>query len=119
MAVETERARLGADSGDTRRRSLPHLTTGGRVIRSASNELVGQLADAAARLRTRAFAARHLGGVGGAGPALAGALAALADPRRLLERLGPRAVMVSGPFVRFFTRTLQRRIILANTIGLA
>src|SRR5262249_41426562 len=62
--------------------------------------------------------AGHLG-VGGAGPALAGALAALADPRQLLDRLGPRAVMVSGPFVRFFTRTLQRRIILANTIGLA
>src|SRR5262249_19818090 len=118
MAVETERARLGADSGDTRRRGLPHLATGGRVIPNAAHELGGQLVDTPPPPRKRSSPARQPG-VGGAGPALAGAVAALADPRQLLDRLGPRAVMVSGPFVRFFTRTLQRRIILANTIGLA
>jgi two-component system sensor histidine kinase ChvG len=38
--------------------------------------------------------------------------------RELAQRLGVYERLSSGPVIRFFTRTLQRRIILANTIGL-
>jgi two-component system, OmpR family, sensor histidine kinase ChvG len=44
---------------------------------------------------------------------------AFAGLRALARRLQLYGLLVSGPLIRFFTRTLQRRIILANSIGLA
>jgi two-component system sensor histidine kinase ChvG len=41
------------------------------------------------------------------------------DLSALLQRLQLHKLITSGPLLRFLTRTLQRRIILANTIGLA
>ena len=39
--------------------------------------------------------------------------------RDWLRRIGLYDVLTSGPLIRFVTKTLQRRIIFANTIGLA
>src|SRR5262245_13979093 len=104
MAVETEGSRLGASSREAQRQSLSVLAARGRTIR---NTLAGHVVEFARGLRNRAPLLLQ--------PAtLAGAIRkALTDPRAL------RALLASGPLVRFFTRTLQRRIILANTIGLA
>src|SRR5215831_16851550 len=111
MAVETEGARLGAGSGEVQGQSLSVLAVCGRALRTAAHALVGWAVDLGRGLRSRApllLQPRALAGV---------ITRALADPRALLQRL--RLYIVSGPLVGFFTRTLQRRIILANTIGLA
>src|SRR5215471_15850607 len=111
MAVETEGARLGAGSGEVQGQSLSVLAVCGRTLRTAAHALVGWIVDLGRGLRSRApllLQPRALAGV---------ITQALADPRALLQRL--RLYIVSGPLVGFFTRTLQRRIILANTIGLA
>jgi two-component system sensor histidine kinase ChvG len=111
MAVETESSHLGAGSPQVRRQSWSVLALGGHTIRKSAHALARQIVDFGRNLRVRApllFQPR----------ALAGAITkALADPHALLQRL--RLLIVSGPLVGFFTRTLQRRIILANTIGLA
>src|SRR5262245_47290698 len=110
MAVETEGSRLGAASPEARRQSVSVLAARAGTIRSAAHELAAHGANLVRSLEPRAMRARAY--------TLAGAIPkALADPRALLARL--RAFILSGPLVRFFTRTLQRRIILANTIGLA
>ncbi len=111
MAVETEGARLGAGDGVAQKQGLSVLAARGRTLRTAAHALLGQVVDLGRSLRSRApllFQPRALAGV---------ITQALADPRALLQRL--RLYVVSGPLVGFFTRTLQRRIILANTIGLA
>ena len=115
MAVETEGSRLGTGSREAQRQSLSVLAARGRTIRNtvrgAARALAGQLVNLARSVRNRApllLQPRTLAGA---------VTTALADPRALLQRL--RAHIVSGPLVGFFTRTLQRRIILANTIGLA
>ncbi|HEY7084388.1 MAG TPA: stimulus-sensing domain-containing protein [Hyphomicrobiaceae bacterium] len=110
MAVETEGSHLGAGS-QAQRPSLSGLAARGRTLRNAPHALAEKLVELGRGLRNRAphlFQPRHL----------SRAIAkALADPRALLQSL--RAAIVAGPLVGFFTRTLQRRIILANTIGLA
>jgi len=115
MAVETEGSRLGTGSREAQRQSLSVLAARGRTIRNtvrgAARALAGQLVNLARSVRNRApllLQPRTLA---------VAVTKALADPRALLQRL--RAHIVSGPLVGFFTRTLQRRIILANTIGLA
>jgi two-component system sensor histidine kinase ChvG len=111
MAVETEGARLGAGSGEAQKQSLSVLAACCGTLRTTAHALVGQVAELGRGLRSRApllLQPRALAGV---------ITKALADPRALLQRL--RLYIVSGPLVGFFTRTLQRRIILANTIGLA
>src|SRR5499427_8642473 len=111
MAVETEGARLGAGGGEAQKQGLSVLAARGRTLRTTAHALVGQAAELGRGLRSRVPLRLQP-------RALAGAITqALADPRALLQRL--RLYIVSGPLVRFFTRTLQRRIILANTIGLA
>ena len=50
---------------------------------------------------------------------VAGAGAAAHGARDWLQRIGLYDVLTSGPLIRFVTKTLQRRIIFANTIGLA
>ena len=50
---------------------------------------------------------------------VAGAGAAAHGARDWLRRIGLYDVLTSGPLIRFVTKTLQRRIIFANTIGLA
>src|SRR5581483_245677 len=45
--------------------------------------------------------------------------AMLLEALHRLQRLQLHKLITSGPLLRFLTRTLQRRIILANTIGLA
>jgi len=89
MAVETGGSRLGAGAWETLKRGLSGL--GGRT-------------------RTLNAHARRVGGYGRR--ALAG-LGALARRLRLYE------LLTTGPLIRFVTRTLQRRIIFANMIGLA
>ena len=119
MAVETEGSRLGAGR-DVLGRSLSVLGTCSRAVRNAAHDLAGQLADAADGLSNLSPLSLHRRWVREAAHDLAVAIAkGLAQPRRLLPRLRLREFIVSGPLVRFFTRTLQRRIILANTIGLA
>src|SRR5215467_8425537 len=111
MAVETEGARLGAGGGEAQKQGLSVLAARGRTLRTTAHALVGQAAELGRGLRSRVPLRLQP-------RALAGAITrALADPRALLQRL--RLYIVSGPLVGFFTRTLQRRIILANTIGLA
>src|SRR5215813_7368559 len=111
MAVETEGARLGAGGGEAQKQGLSVLAARGRTLRTTAHALVGQAAELGRGLRGRVPLRLQP-------RALAGAITkALADPRALLQRL--RLYIVSGPLVGFFTRTLQRRIILANTIGLA
>src|SRR5262245_21633533 len=110
MAVETEGSRLGAGGREARRQSLSVLAAGGAAIRNAAHELAAHVANRVRGLEPR--------GIRDRAHSLAAAIPkALADPRALL--VGLRAFILSGPLVRFFTRTLQRRIILANTIGLA
>src|SRR5262249_17909139 len=124
MAVETEGSHLGASGRDVRRRSLSVLGTCSRAIRDAAQDLAAQLGDAADGLRKLSplplrgrwvreaahDAAHDLHD-------LAAALAkGLADPRALLPRPRLREFIVSGPLVRFLTRTLQRRIILPHTL---
>jgi len=58
----------------------------------------------------------HLGALGTAAASLM--RTANARARELAQRAGVYDFMTYGPLIRFFTRTLQRRIILANTIGL-
>jgi two-component system, OmpR family, sensor histidine kinase ChvG len=89
MAVETDGSRFGAGARDTLRRGASALSASGRAIRDAANDLSGNLPRS------------------------------LADLRALARRLRLYELLTSGPLVRFFTRTLQRRIILANTLGLA
>jgi two-component system sensor histidine kinase ChvG len=50
---------------------------------------------------------------------VAGAGAAAHGTRDWLQRIGLYDALTSGPLIRFVTKTLQRRIIFANTIGLA
>jgi two-component system, OmpR family, sensor histidine kinase ChvG len=88
MAVETDGSRFGAGAMGTLRRATLAASNYGRAVRHAAQ-------DVAARL-TKAF----------------GPVRALAHRLRLYD------FIVHGPLIRFFTRTLQRRIILANTIGL-
>src|SRR5215470_15670054 len=111
MAVETEGARLGAGGGEAQKQGLSVLAARGRTLRTTAHALVGRAAELGRGLRGRVPLRLQP-------RALAGAITkALADPRALLQRL--RLYIVSGPLVGFFTRSLQRRIILANTIGLA
>src|SRR5499427_8571862 len=111
MAVETEGARLGAGGGEAQKQGLSVLAARGRTLRTTAHALVGRAAELGRGVRGRVPLRLQP-------RALAGAITkALADPRALLQRL--RLYIVSGPLVGFFTRTLQRRIILANTIGLA
>ncbi|MBO0742653.1 MAG: stimulus-sensing domain-containing protein, partial [Hyphomicrobiaceae bacterium] len=107
MAVETEGSRLRAGSPEAQRQSLSLLAARGRTLRNAARALAGHVVELGRGLRKRAMLLLQPA-------ALAGTIAkALTDPRAL------RNLIVSGPLVRFFTQTLQRRIILANTIGLA
>lgn len=55
----------------------------------------------------------------GARAVVAGARAAGYGVRDWLRRVGLYEVLTSGPLIRFVSKTLQRRIIFANTIGLA
>src|SRR5690348_4622801 len=89
MAVETDGSRFGAGAKETLRRGASALSASGRAIRDAASDLNANLPRS------------------------------LADLRALSRRLRLYDLLASGPLVRFFTRTLQRRIILANTIGLA
>jgi two-component system sensor histidine kinase ChvG len=89
MAVETDGARVAVGAWDTLKRGI---AASGARVRSVG-------------LRARDGAAR-------AGSAFAPLLA-------LLRKAPLYDFVVSGPIVRFVTRTLQRRIIFANTIGLA
>ena len=110
MAVETEGSPLGAGS-QAQRPSLSGLAARGRTLRNVPHAFAGHLVELGRGLRNRGpllFQPRSLW------RAIA---KALADPRALLQSL--RVLILSGPLVGFFTRTLQRRIILANTIGLA
>ncbi len=88
MAVQTDGSRLGAGARETFRRATHPLAVLGRAVRDAAQPLGAHVANAAVNLR------------------------ALAD------RLGLYEHIVHGPLIRFFTRSLQRRIILANFIGL-
>jgi len=89
MAVETDGSRFGAGARETLRRGMSALSPYGRAVRDVARVLAAHLA--------RAF----------------GELRSLAQRLRLYDFL------TWGPARRFFARTLQRRIILANTIGLA
>ena len=88
MAVETDGSRFGASARETLRRGRSMLGVHARVVSDAAHDFAAHLANALARLRA------------------------------LTQRLRLYDLIASGPLVRFFTRTLQRRIILANTIGL-
>src|SRR4029450_6575310 len=113
MVVETEGPRLGGGGREARRQSLSLLAARGRTIRTAAHGLAARVVDLGRGLRNRTSLLLEP-------RTLVGAITkALADPRALLPRLRLPAFIVSGPLIRFFTRTLQRRIILANTIGLA
>jgi two-component system sensor histidine kinase ChvG len=50
---------------------------------------------------------------------VAGIAATASNAREWLRRVGLYDLLTSGPLIRFVSRTLQRRIIFANTIGLA
>ena len=89
MAVETDDSRFGAGARQTVRRGVSAASLYGRVIRDAAHDIAGHLASATGRLRP------------------------------LAQRLRLYDFLTWGPARRFFARTLQRRIILANTIGLA
>src|SRR6187455_1394803 len=89
MAVETDGSRFRAGARDTLRRGVSALGVPSRAVRDAVHDLAGHLSKPIADAR------------------------ALASRQRLYD------LVASGPLIRFFTRTLQRRIILANTIGLA
>ncbi len=89
MAVETDGSRFRAGARDTLRRGVSALGVSGRAVRDAAHDLAGHLSKP------------------------------IADARALARRQRLYDLVASGPLIRFFTRTLQRRIILANTIGLA
>ena len=88
MAVETDGSRFGAGARETLRRGVSALGLYARAARDATHDLAANVA------RT------------------SGDLLALARGLPLYDFL------TWGPTRRFFARTLQRRIILANTIGL-
>ena len=91
MAVELEGRRLGV---------------------SASRRLTRSADDIGALMRVAAHARRL-------NSALAGALASLLAPLlALARRAGLTHFLTSGPLIRFISRSLQRRIIVANLIGL-
>ena len=90
MAVETDGSRFAAGAWETLKRGISSL--GVRIRRA-----LGALA--------RPVAAR-------------GAVVAV-GLRALARRIHLYDLLTSGPLVRFVTKTLQRRIIFANTIGLA
>lgn len=89
MAVETDGSRLGTGAADTLKRAAATFAPFGRSLGAPARE-----------------AAFHAGKI----------LAAIGVPWRRL-RLGH--LLTDGPLIRFVTRTLQRRIIFANIIGLA
>jgi two-component system, OmpR family, sensor histidine kinase ChvG len=89
MAVETDGSRFGAGARETLRRGVSAFSVYGRAVREAAHDLAANLGKGFAGLRA------------------------------LARRLQLYDLLVSGPLIRFFTRTLQRRIILANSIGLA
>jgi two-component system sensor histidine kinase ChvG len=89
MAVETDGSRFGAGARETLRRGVSAFSVYGRAVREAAHDLAANLG-------------KGFGGL-----------------RALARRLQLYDLLVSGPLIRFFTRTLQRRIILANSIGLA
>jgi two-component system sensor histidine kinase ChvG len=89
MAVQTDGSRFGAGARETLRRGVSVFGAWGRTVRESTREPRALVANGFAGLRT------------------------------LVRRLRLYDLLTSGPLIRFFTRTLQRRIILANTIGLA
>ena len=89
MAVQTDGSRLGAGARQTLSRGRATFASYRRAIRASASDAPALLASGVAALRS------------------------------LDLRKGFHQFIVQGPLVRFLTRTLQRRIILANTIGLA
>src|SRR4051794_25789379 len=89
LAVQTDGSRFGASARETLKRGVSTLSVYGRAVRDSTHDLV------------------------------APAAGTFADLRALARRLHLYDLLTFGPLVRFLTRTLQRRIILANTIGLA
>ncbi len=93
MAVEIEGSRFAASASETLKR-FANAVIGG--VRTAKRHLLDFPARAAPRLPT-------------------GALTAVGA---LIERAGLYRFLTSGPLIRFISRSLQRRIIVANLIGL-
>jgi two-component system, OmpR family, sensor histidine kinase ChvG len=89
MAVQTDGSRFGAGARETLKRGASAFGAWGRTVRASARDPRALLANGFVGLRT------------------------------LARRLRLYDLLTSGPLIRFFTRTLQRRIILANTIGLA
>src|ERR1700675_230760 len=89
MAVQTDGSRFGASARETLKRGVSTLGVYGRAVRGRAHHLA------------------------------APAASTFADLRALSRRLRLYDFLTFGPLVRFLTRTLQRRIILANMIGLA
>src|SRR5262245_15702761 len=89
MAVQTDGSRFGAGARETLKRGVSSVGVFGRAFRDRAYELAIPLAGT------------------------------VTDARALSRRLRLYDLITFGPLLRFLTRTLQRRIILANTIGLA
>jgi two-component system, OmpR family, sensor histidine kinase ChvG len=89
MAVQTDGSRFGASARETLKRGVSSFGVLGRAVRDSAHDLAVPVASSFAGLRG------------------------------LSRRLGLYDLLTFGPLRRFLTRTLQRRIILANTIGLA
>ena len=89
MAVQTDGSRFGASARETLKRGVSSLGAFGRAVRNSAHDLAVPVNGSFAGLRA------------------------------LSRRLRLYDLLTFGPLLRFLTRTLQRRIILANTIGLA
>ncbi len=89
MAVETDGSRFAAGAWETLKRGISSLGAPARALGVHARRVAARSAVAAVGVR------------------------ALARRIRLYD------LLTSGPLVRFVTKTLQRRIIFANTIGLA
>ena len=88
MAVQTDGSRFGASARETLKRGVSTFGVFGRAVRHRAHDAAVPVASTFAGLRA------------------------------LSRRLHLYDLLTFGPLIRFFTRTLQRRIILANTIGL-
>src|SRR5262249_10452988 len=89
MAVQTGGSRIGAGARETLKRGVSTFGDFGRAVRDRTQELASPFAGT------------------------------LGDLRALSHRLQLYDLLTFGPLIPFCTRTLQRRIILANMIGLA
>src|ERR1043165_5096600 len=89
MAVQTDGSRFGAGARETLKRGASSVGVFGSVVRDRTQELAIPVAGTLAEL---------------------GALS---------RRLRLQDLLTFGPLIRFCTRTLQARFMLANMIGLA